>query len=245
LPRRSPLGLLPRRSPLGLLPRRSLLGLLPRRSLLGLLPAAALLGAAPAWADKGWHDIDMTGLSPPLQIAMTRASDGKPVSAADFRGKVVLLYFGYTYCPDVCPLTLSNLTTVLGRLGRQAEQVRVLFVTVDPGRDSLAVLKQYAASFAPQVVGLRGSPDALAALARRYRIEYSVTPATASQPYAVTHSSAIYVFDKTGAARLLIPSMASQTPDIAGVTADLRRLIAGEAPAGVVQRIERWLSNAV
>jgi protein SCO1/2 len=158
---------------------------------------------------------------------------------------VVLLYFGYTFCPDVCPLTLSNVADILGRLGKQADQVRVLFVTVDPDRDSLSVMKQYAASFAPQVVGLRGTPDELASLARRYRIEYSVTPASTGHPYAVTHSSAIYVFDRTGSARLLIPSLAAQKPDIAGVTADLRRLIDTGGHQGVVSHLLGYLRGLV
>ncbi len=108
---------------------------------------------------------------------MTDAMTGQKVTAADFRGKVVLLYFGYTQCPDFCPTTLTNLTHVLDRLGARAKDVRVLFVTVDPNRDTLPVLKQYAAAFGPQVVGLRGTPDELANLARRYRVGYSVMPA--------------------------------------------------------------------
>lgn len=213
-----------------------------RRGLLGLLGAGLAL---PALADQGWHDIDMQDVSPPLLLSMTRARDGKPVTQADYRGKVVLLYFGYTYCPDVCPLTLSNVANVLSRLGKQAGQVRVLFVTVDPNRDTLGVLKQYSASFAPQIDGLRGTPDALAALARRYRIAYSVTPDSPGHPYTVTHSSAIYVFDANGAARLLIPSLASQAPDIVGVTADLHRLIGGGDSGGFLSHMVSYISGMV
>jgi protein SCO1/2 len=208
-----------------------------RRPLLGLLLGGVF--ALPAHADHGWHDIDMSGISPPLEFSMTRAGDGRRVTQADYRGNVVLLYFGYTFCPDVCPLTLSNVTHILTKLGKEADRVRVLFVTVDPDRDTLPVLRQYAAAFGPQVDGLRGTPDALVALARRYRLEYSVAPASAGHPYTVTHSSAIYVFDQTGAARLLIPSLASQSPDIDGVTADLRRLIEGGAHQGT---ISHWLA---
>ncbi|MGH8822292.1 MAG: SCO family protein, partial [Rhodoferax sp.] len=137
-----------------------------------------------------------------------------------------LLYFGYTFCPDVCPATLANLAQILGQLGPDARQVRVLFVTVDPNRDTLAVLAAYVKNFAPQIDGLRGTPDQLASLARRYRLVYSVTPETKTHPYEVTHASAIYVFDRSGAARLLVPSLASATPDIAGIVLDLKRLIA-------------------
>lgn len=209
--------------------------ILHRRGLLGAgLAAGAMLSAHPALADHGWHDIDMTGVSPPLQFTMTRARDGKTVTAADYRGKVTMLYFGYTFCPDICPLTLGNVARVLQHLGKQADDVRLLFVTVDPNRDTLPVLKQYAAVFAPQVVGLRGTPDALTALARRYRIAYSVTPPHDGKPYTVNHSSAIYVFDRTGAARLLVPSLASAKADIAGVAGDISRLMAEKSSNGPV-----------
>jgi protein SCO1/2 len=173
-----------------------------------------------------WHDVNVSGGLPPLAFTLTRASDAKPVTATDYHGKTTLLYFGYTFCPDVCPTTLAALDKVMDQLGPRAANVRVLFVTVDPNRDTLAVLKTYAASFGPNVVGLRGSPDQLAALARRYRIAYSVHPGDASHPYSVTHGSAVYVFDRDGRARLIIPSLATSSPDLAGVAADLRRLTA-------------------
>ena len=135
---------------------------------------------------------------------MTRATDAKEVSATDFKGKVTLLYFGYTFCPDVCPTTLLNLTILLKKLGPLADNVRVLFVTVDPNRDTLQTLKQYTGAFAPQIVGLRGTADQLAELAKRYRVAYSVKPATKDHPYEVTHSSAVYGFDRNGEVRTLI-----------------------------------------
>jgi protein SCO1/2 len=173
-----------------------------------------------------WHSIDVSGSLPPLSFTLTRAEGGKTVTEADYRGRIVLLYFGYTFCPDICPTTLANLDDVLARLGPDAEHVRVLFVTVDPNRDTPAVLAAYVKNFGPQVDGLRGSPDQLAALARRYRVAYSVSPATADHPYEVTHGSAVYVFDGADRARLIIPSLASAHPDIAGAVADLQRLAA-------------------
>lgn len=187
-----------------------------------LLAASLMLTLASACARQaGWHDTVVTGL-PALAFDMTRANDGKPVTAADYRGKVTLLYFGYASCPDVCPMTLANVGQVLHRLGRDAGSVRVLFVTVDPNRDTLPVLRQYVAAFGPQVDGLRGDPDALAALARRYRVAYSVRP---GRDYEVTHSSGIYVFDRGGAARLLVSSLSTQNADLDGAAADLRRLV--------------------
>jgi protein SCO1/2 len=192
-----------------------------RASLAGLL----LLAVAGCTQDKSWHETEITGALPNLQFAMTRAKDHKAVTAADYRGKVTLLYFGYTFCPDVCPTTMANVARILEGLGNLARQVRVLFVTVDPNRDTLKVLNQYANAFAPQVDGLRGTPDQLAALARRYRIAYSVTPSSDPAKYEVTHSSAIYVFDRKGTVRLLISSLGTAKPDVKDATADIRRLL--------------------
>jgi protein SCO1/2 len=183
--------------------------------------AVVLLGGLDA---SVWQaSLDVSGNALPLELRMTRAPDGREVTEADYR--VVLLYFGYTHCPDLCPLTLVNLAAVLKRLGPDAKRVRVLFVAVDPQRDTLAVLAKYVKAFAPQVEGLRGSPDELAALAGRYHADYSVTPATGDHPYEVTHSAVIYVFDGSGAARLLIPSLGDAKPDLDGTAADLRRIV--------------------
>jgi protein SCO1/2 len=208
-----------------------------RRQLLAFAAGALVLPVAGCDPKTKWHEQDISGDLPSLSFSMTDAMTGKPVSAADFRGKVALLYFGYTQCPDFCPTTLTNLADVLQKLGAQSGDVRILFVTVDPDRDSLPVMKQYAAAFAPQVVGLRGSPDELATLARRYRVAYSVTPPRNGQPYEVTHSSIVYVFDQDGKARLLVDSMATQRPDIAGTTKDLGTLIAQHQSPGLLQRI--------
>ena len=205
--------------------------LLRRAGLVCALLFAPIGMAAPARAAP-WHDIDVRGSAPRLGFAATDAASGTPATAADFRGKIVLLYLGYTDCPDICPLTLHNIAVVLQRLGKQAAEIRVLFVTVDPHRDTLPVLHRYAALFGPQFVGLRPDANQLARLARRYRLAYSVDSGDAGHPYAVTHSAAVFVFDRTGAARLLIPSLDSATPDLAGVTADLRRLLRGDGGSG-------------
>lgn len=189
---------------------------------LAVLAGVSLGGCRRAAA---WHATDVSGAVPALQLSMTRTRDGKAVTAADYRGQVTLLYFGYTYCPDVCPLTLSNVARVLKRLGPSADRVRVLFVTVDPNRDSPAVLNQYAAAFGRDVDALRGDPDQLASLARRYRVAYSVDPHGAGGAYEVTHSSGIYVFGRDGKARLLISSLSTGKPDIDGTASDLRALL--------------------
>jgi protein SCO1/2 len=181
-----------------------------------------LAGCSPA---QRWHATDVSGSTPDLAFTMTRASDGRTVTADDYRGQIVLLYFGYTYCPDVCPLTLSHLAQALQQVKTAGQSVRVLFATVDPDRDDLKTLRDYTANFGPEFTGLRGSADELATLAKRYRIAYSVHADPDPTKYVVTHSSAIYVFDGQGKARLLITDLSTATPDIAGTAADLNRLV--------------------
>jgi protein SCO1/2 len=202
---------------------------------------APLLAACQGSASP-WHGTDISGSIPPLDFTLTRASDGKTVTAADYRGKVALVYFGYTFCPDLCPTTLQNLTLVLQKLGPLARRINVLFVTVDPNRDTPKVLQQYVSSFAPEAVGLRGTPDQLTALAKRCRVAFSVTPAKGEQPYEVTHSSVVYAFDQSGKVRLLFSDLATPQPDLAGTEADLRRLAAGAPTAlGPISRFFGWL----
>ena len=191
--------------------------------------------------DEGWHATDVTGISPDLKFTMTRAEDGKEVTAADYRGKVTLLYFGYTFCPDICPTTLANVAEILKGLGSEANKVRVLFVTVDPGRDTPKVLNLYTDAFAPQMDGLVGTADELAALARRYRIAYSVKPDDNAARYEVSHSPAIYVFGKEGKARLLIGNLGAGKPDLKGIGADLHRLIGDNGKSGWLG----WLQGVV
>lgn len=194
---------------------------LSRRAALSLIGAAALAGCRDG---APWHSIDVAGALPALDFSLTRASDGREVTQSDYRGKLVMLFFGYTMCPDVCPLTLGNLMQVRDRLGDRARDLRILFVTVDPTRDTLPVLHQYAEYFGPEVVTLRGTDNQLARLARRYRVTYKVIPASGTHPYTVVHGPSVYVFDRTGRARLMIPRLYDDKADIAGVTADMARL---------------------
>ena len=157
---------------------------------------------------------------PPLSFSMVRANDGVSVNAASYRGKITLLYFGYTHCPDECPTTLANLAVALKNLGPDANDVRVLFVTVDPARDSVPVLKKYVNAFAPQIDGLRGSSNAITALARRYRVLYSVMPPEPGRTYNVTHPDALFMFDKSGRARLITMS----TQNTASVVGHIRSI---------------------
>lgn len=177
---------------------------------------AACAGNGPSYALK-----DITGLVPALAFQLTN-QDGQAVTAADYRHEVVLLYFGYTRCPDECPTTLTTLANALHTLGSQASQVRVLFVSVDPSRDTTAVLKRYVSNFGPEFVGLRGDESELTTLSKRYRIAYHYEQPDKYGNYEVDHSSAIFVFDGGGRARLL--GQSDNTPQ--QVASDLRRLLA-------------------
>ncbi|MGZ5939261.1 MAG: SCO family protein [Rhizomicrobium sp.] len=185
--------------------------------------ALCLLALLAACGRSGtnWHATDITGALPALDFSLKRASDGTPAQASDYRGKIVVLYFGYTHCPDICPATLANLADAIQKLGSRANEVRVLFVTVDPNRDTGPILAGYVRSFAPEIEGLRGSDDQLTDVARRYRVVYSVTPDSRGHPYEVMHSAAAFFFDRNGRARLV----ATKTDDVARLTADLKQLL--------------------
>ncbi len=142
--------------------------------------ALALLLTACGRGEERAGVSDISGAMPTLQFAMTRANDGAGVTEADYRGKAVALYFGYTNCPDECPATLANFAAVMQQKpGPRAKDVRVLFVTVDPRRDTLPALKQYVNAFAPQIDGLRGTPDETSQFARRYRTCSTARPTRA------------------------------------------------------------------
>jgi protein SCO1/2 len=195
----------------------SVSALAPRARVLLLVSLLAACGHS----DRPWGLKNISGLMPPLDFTLTAASDGATVHGNDFRGKLVLLYFGYTHCPDVCPTTLSQLSHAVAALGTSAGQVRILFVSVDPARDMLAQLKTYAAAFGPEVVGLRGSQAELKALTKRYRVSYGYGKPDAHGDYEVSHSSAVYVFDREGEIRLLVGS----TDAAPVITGDLQRLL--------------------
>ena len=183
----------------------------------------AILGVALAFAvllagcgERGWQMTHVAGGPPRLEFRL-RDGSGARVTGESYRGKVVALYFGYSQCPDVCPTTLSNLADVARRVNNPDFQI--LFVTVDPVRDTPQVLKEYANAFTPQMAGLYGDANALADVARRYRVAYSVR----QKPfYEVMHSNAVFFFDRAGKARLV--TLDSSRP--AQMAEDVQRLLA-------------------
>lgn len=129
---------------------------------------------------------------------------GKPRTLADFKGKVVTLFFGYTHCPDVCPTTMLDLKKTMKLLGPSADEVQVLFVTLDPERDTQEVLAQFVPSFDPRFIGLRGSEAETAATAAVFKIYAKKVDAQGKGGYTIDHSAGIYVFDKKGKIRLYV-----------------------------------------
>ena len=184
---------------------------------LGLAIAATLIHGC----TKGppWNSRDISGLMPRLEFNLTDES-GKSVNAAAFRGKIVMLFFGYTHCPDYCPTTLSRLAKVLEDVPNERSEVRVLFVSVDPKRDSPNNLAIYTDNFAPEVIGLTGTQVQLRELAKRYRTTFSYGQPNELGNYTVSHGLAVYVFDGNGNARLMILQEETATR----IAADVKRL---------------------
>ncbi|HDR9257938.1 MULTISPECIES: SCO family protein [Burkholderia] len=183
--------------------------------------AVAVALAACTRDEPGWHLTNVTGHLPDLSFTLT-GGDGRPVDASAFRGRVALVYFGYTHCPDVCPETMARLMEVLAKLGPRANDVRILFVSVDPARDTPQALQSYVAAFdAAHARGLTGSDGQIESLAKRYRVAYQMEQRDPSGGYEVTHSSAVYIFDAQGRARLLATD--GDSPD--AIAADVRRII--------------------
>lgn len=193
-----------------------------RRTVVAAL-SLLMAGCQPA---QTWKLVDARDTLPPLALRMQDVKTGKVVTAQDYRGQVVVLFFGYTFCPDVCPTTLGTLTAVMDQLKGQSRKVTVLYVTVDPERDTPQALKDYVGSFSPRTVGLRGTPNELAVLARRYRVAYTRVEGSTPQYYTMNHTATVFIFDKDGRIQRLAPYGAS----VSDIAHDLRRLI--DAPEG-------------
>ena len=149
------------------------------------------------------------------------ASNGEPMSLSDLRGKVVLLYFGYTYCPDACPTTLAQLKKLPPALGDRAEDVQVVMITVDPQRDTPEALREYLAAFHPSFLGLTGTAEEIAAAAAPFGIYFAAHEGTVASGYLVDHTTSVTAIDKDGYIRLVYPY---ETPG-EDIIADVRRLV--------------------
>jgi protein SCO1/2 len=164
------------------------------------LAAACLAGCGEQSGAPGFKLTDVTGANVGKELALTD-HHGKPRTLADFRGKVVTVFFGFTHCPDVCPTTLAEMAQVVKALGPDGDRVQVLFVTVDPERDTQQVLAQYVPAFHPSFLGLYGDAEATARAAKAFKIYYQKQPAKDGH-YSVDHSAGTYILDREGRLRL-------------------------------------------
>ena len=163
----------------------------------GALLLFAISGGAAYWITTRASDSSLSaGLSLGGAFTLT-ASDGSTVTDQTYRGKWLLIYFGYTYCPDACPTALNEISTAMAKLGTNAEKVQPLFITVDPERDTPKVMAEYVQAFDAHIVGLTGTPQQIAAVAKEYRVYYERRK-TDDGGYLMDHTSLIYVIDPRG-----------------------------------------------
>lgn len=173
-----------------------------RRLALAALTALALAGCQKAGPDKpAFKGIDLTGAEYARTLNLTD-QDGRARLLADFKGKVLVVFFGYTQCPDVCPTTMAEVAEVKRSLGADGDKVQGVFVTIDPERDTAALLKAYLASFDPGFVGLRGSGEQTQAAAKEFKVFYAKVPGKTPETYTMDHTAASYIFDTEGRVRV-------------------------------------------
>lgn len=185
---------------------------------------AALAIFALAGCSRGgpsFKNTDITGASYANRIDLPDY-DGKRRTLADFKGKVTTVFFGYTQCPDVCPTTLAEMKSVLEALGSSAKDVQVLFVTVDPERDTPELLKAYVTGFDPSFIALRGSPEETAATAKDFKVFFQKVAGKTPDSYTIDHTAGTYVFDRAGRIRLFVRHGQGTEP----IVADLKTLLA-------------------
>jgi protein SCO1 len=159
--------------------------------------------AACAQEKPVFKNVDITGAEYARQFELTD-HNGQKRTLADFKGKAVAVFFGFTQCPDVCPTALAELAKVRSGLGKDADKLQVIFVTIDPERDTPAVLKSYLANFDPQALGLAGSLEQTAATAKEFKVFYAKVPGTTAGSYTMDHTAGSYVFDAQGKIRLFV-----------------------------------------
>jgi protein SCO1/2 len=197
----------------------SSMGRAPKLAIAGLLVAALLIGGAAVLVLTGHGRDGAPSVGGPFALV---DGDGKTVTDQTFRGKFLLVYFGYTYCPDVCPTTLNEVADAMDKLGATAARVQPIFITVDPKRDSPAVIKQYAANFSPRLLGLTGTPEQIAKVAKEYRVYYAEhRTGPGPNDYSMDHSSILYLMGPDG--QFIEPIPADETA--ATIAADIQKAV--------------------
>ena len=174
-----------------------------RRLLLAASASLALSGCDKLFGPKPatFHGVDITGATYGQSLSLPDV-DGRTRTLSEFAGKVVVVFFGFTQCPDVCPGTLAELAAVKKSLGADGDRVQGVFITIDPERDTAQVLKGYVNAFDPSFVALRGSLEQTAATAKDFKVFYQKVPGKADGAYTMDHTAGSYVFDTHGQVRL-------------------------------------------
>jgi protein SCO1 len=188
--------------------------------LLAACDRASTQAGGPAAPVSGFKAIDITGAEYAKELALPDA-DGKSRTLADFKGKVVVVFFGYAQCPDVCPTTLADLAQIKQMLGKDGERVQGVFVTVDPERDTPEVLRAYVSNFNGDFVALRGTPEQTKATAQHFKVFFSRVAGRTNSSYTIDHTAGSYVFDREGRVRLF-SRHGTKVEDLAE---DLRKLL--------------------
>ena len=172
-----------------------------RRTLILASAVAAFSMAGCMDSKPQFKGVDITGADYARDFQLTD-HNGQPRSMKDFKGKIVVMFFGFTQCPDVCPTSMTELAQVKQLLGKDGDKLQGLFVTVDPERDTPELLKAYMANFDPSFLALRGTPEQLAAMAKDYKVFYKKVEGKTPTSYTMDHSAASYVYDTQGRLRL-------------------------------------------
>jgi protein SCO1 len=154
-------------------------------------------------AQSPFRNTDVTGLGYAKDFALTD-HNGKPRTLADFKGKAVVVFFGFTHCPDVCPTTMAEMASVMQELGPQADRVQVLFITLDPERDTPALLSKYVPAFDPRFLGLVGDKAQTDKVAADFKVFFQKVPGKEPGSYSMDHTAGSYVFDPQGRIRLFV-----------------------------------------
>ena len=162
-----------------------------------------VMGCQQATEQTQFVGTDITGADFGNALKLTDHT-GKPRQLSDFKGKVMVLFFGYTHCPDVCPTTMADLAHAMKLMGKRSDEVQVLFVTLDPERDTQQVLAQFVPSFDSRFLGLYGTPEQIAETAKNFKIFYAKQEQAGKSGYTIDHSAGVYAFDKNGKIRVYI-----------------------------------------
>ena len=195
-----------------------------RRMILAFAAVSALAACergAPSAPPHKFSAVDLTGAEYAHAFALPDF-DGKPRTLADFKGKVTVVFFGYTQCPDACPTTMAELAGIAKALGADAAKLQVVFITVDPARDGAALLKSYVTNFRPDFIALRGDEAQTQKLIKDFKLVVEKVPGRTADAYTIDHTAGTYVYDTQGHIRLF----ASQSLDPAQLTDDVRTLLA-------------------